>query len=38
MNIRTPIVIIYYSGHKRTLPFTAEKLANFTREVGQVHT
>ena len=38
MNIRTPIATIYYSGHKRTLPFTAEKLTNFTREVGQVHT
>jgi hypothetical protein len=38
MNIRAPVATIYYSGHKRTLPFTAEKLANFTREVGQVHT
>ena len=38
MKIRAPIATIYYSGHKRTLQFTAEKFANFTREVGQVHT
>jgi hypothetical protein len=37
-NIRAPVATIYYSGHKRTLPFTAENFANFTREVGQVHT
>ena len=32
-NIRTPVATIYYSGHKRTLPFTAEKLGKFTCEV-----